>query len=231
MRKLAFLCFVVIINGCTCLGCGAKEAAPAPTPPPPAPVAVIDAGPRELPYEVKQGAPDREKLVALFTEQCTREIEIEFDDMEGPRAGGECRTIAFDQNCAPDTFGCFDGVVKCRENCSEPCLKCQQACGTSCDGCKAKCGQDAACLKSCAEARADCWTNCLYDTQDCRAKACNAQYQKCEDDADARVKKTCPDCEKIRQCLLKSWYGDGGPADACLLPGNAKECFEWCGAD
>jgi len=241
MRSFVFAFFVVLAQACSCGGCAEKAAAPpvpdaavvavaAPLVPATPDAAVeaeaeaIDGG--ELPWEVKEGSPPSAKIVATYLADCHADIEVTYDDMEGPQTKVDCTALAFDQNCAPDTFGCFEAVEGCRAGCADPCNACQSKCGDVCDGCKSACdGGD--CLRACAEARAACRTTCLYAVQRCRADDCNALYSKCEADGAARTKKLCPDCEAMRTCM-EARFEDGKPPDTCLTPGNAKECLEWC---
>lgn len=257
MRALVFVSLVLFVNGCSCLGCGKKEPpAPKMIPLPEvkkaeAPVmAEDDAGAVEanadappddapkvpnglegndkLPYEVREGSPPAEKVLEAYLADCHADIEVTFDDMVDRQTKVDCDALAFDQNCSPDHFGCWDAEQKCQAECADPCKTCQTKCGDVCDTCKTKCTGDE-CKTVCAQERADCRLECLYKVQTCRSDTCNAKYQACEDEGNAMKQRLCPECSAISECLMKT--GGEGERGACLPEGNAKECLEWCWVD
>ncbi len=242
MRALAWVVMVLISSSCSCGGC--RPAAPTPVPDAGAAArverdagapsvavaaaddALLDGG---LPWEASQNPPSPEALVAAYLADCHARVEVEFDDMDGPRKSVDCEALAFDQNCSPDVFGCWTGVEACKAGCAAPCNDCQAACADTCDGCKTGC-DGGACATACAQSRVACRTRCLFALQDCRATTCSGAYEKCEADANARRERLCPDCAAITTCLGERHW-DGGAAVDCLTEGNIAECLEWCSPD
>jgi hypothetical protein len=248
MRLLVLALLVVFAPACSCGGCTQKSA-PVPDAGGVAAVTaslVVDAGETdavvdaeatvepapsgdELPYEVKEGSPAPEAIVAAYLADCHADIKVTWEDMDGTETKVDCDALAFDQNCSPDKFGCWGTVETCRAGCADPCHVCQTKCGSACDDCKTSC-DGGSCLTKCAEQRASCRTTCLYAVQKCRADTCNANYDKCEKDADERTNTQCPECSAIRECITTR-LNEGKPTDDCLPAGNAKECLEWCSPD
>jgi hypothetical protein len=242
MRTLCVALVTLCLSACTC----SEKVAPAPAPVVAAvAVAVVDAGPVDagapvvdedagedagprMTYEAEQGSPPDEALLALYAANCHANVDLSFEDMDGSQDAGECEARMFDQNCAPDIFGCWDNAEKCRDACAKPCHVCQGACGTTCDACKARC-DGGACVQECAKDRLQCRRTCLYSLQTCRTTTCDGVMAKCEADADARKQKLCPDCDALHTCLDEA-FEKKTPPERCLkrFPKNGKECLEWC---
>ena len=64
----------------------------------------------------------------------------------------------------------------------------------------------------------------------CRS-ACLRESERCAELGDERIKTQCPDCDAINQCLWDREKESPGQRQKCLLPGNARECLEWCFAE
>lgn len=184
--------------------------------------------PNALTWEIAQNPPDTEVLVAAFAADCRYTPTVSFEDMDGTQSAKECEARAFDQNCAPDTFGCWSAAERCRDGCSAPCTSCTARCGDTCEGCKRDC-DGGACARSCAVSRNACRVACLHRLHTCRTQDCQAALDTCDADAAARTRRQCPDCDALRACQQKAFDAKGDAA-ACApkFPNNAAECLEWC---
>jgi hypothetical protein len=243
MRSLILAAAFAALTGCTCSGChpaavvDAGQAALEVTAPDAGATEVAlaeDAGEEDeaegdaLPPEIAENPQDEQALIAAFARDCNHQVNVEFEDMNGTNDAGECSARAFDQNCSPDRFGCWDASEKCRDDCANPCQTCEAKCGSSCEACKTQCdGGD--CLTTCAVGRNDCRISCLHRLQTCRSTDCQRELDACDADAQKRTTEQCPQCDELRDCLLAAMEASTEPAKcAAKFPRNAAECLEWC---
>ncbi len=144
-------------------------------------------------------------------------------DMEGEPETTACEYLSFDQNCE-ELSTCGQESEQCKTACVKGCSDCDSICTPPCTGCKKKCGKNAACIEQCATDRASCHAQCISQKAKCENQ-CEGTYETCEKTFDARVKKTCPDCEAIGECSQSE------QRETCEKPfrkKNPTECFEWC---
>ena len=241
MRLLLWLSALFVLSSCTCGGCQRSPSAPINAGPAvtattlatsavPAATTEPTDGAIALPSEVTENAPSTEALIAAFTADCHHHVTLTFEDMDGTHPdAGECDARMFDQNCSPDTFGCWEGVEQCRDACADPCHTCQSVCADRCDSCKSQCNGAAACITACATSRVDCRVQCLGRLETCRTTTCDAAMSRCEAEAQVRLKRLCPDCDAITSCQLEASERDQDAKHcAAKFPHNAAECLDWC---
>ncbi|MCA9492019.1 MAG: hypothetical protein KC621_18930 [Myxococcales bacterium] len=172
----------------------------------------------------KAGAAD--DVVAAFVEDCAAVFTV---DDEGGGAADECTWREFDQNCAPDTFGCFDQGQACQDDCQPRCVGCQATCAGTCEDCKSACdGKGPACVRACAEKRAACRTDCMAGKEDCEG-ACQKAESTCYSDAQKELEKKCPRCGDLNACQYEK-MSEGKEREDCLkeFPDHAAECLDLC---
>jgi hypothetical protein len=174
-------------------------------------------------------SPDGASTRAMFAEDCHavpwRVVE-DVDSATGLARRDLCRAESFDQNCAPDFFGCWTGRESCRAECGSNCLDCESRCGASCMDCRAACSAgDEACLTACGEARADCFEGCAAALDRCKDETCQEGYSRCEAGGRSARQRVCGKvCDKLARCLESADY------DSCRarFPKADPRCFEWC---
>lgn len=180
------------------------------------------------------GAPSREALIGHYLEDCGYTALLSIDDPDaasGISDKPECEAMAWEQNCAPDLFGCWDKLMDCKAACKVPCGSCQAKAASACNKCKAACKTGPSCLRACAEARVDAREGCLEAADACRGKACPAAEAKCMSEGEAKVKKVCgKDCERYKSCASELMNKGTFEYDLCKkqfsqLP---ADCFTWC---
>lgn len=228
MRRVAL--GVVLLAGCIK---GATEE-PSEAPPPPAPrtEAAYAEQPDEAATKAVLATLDEEQ-VAYF-EDCRHRFQIPEDEGGGeeePTLVDECTWLAFDQNCAADPSGCWEGGQQCLSSCASTCVSCDDMCGGDCDGCKAKCKpSDAECVAACATTRVECRDRCMNEKSTCVDKECPDDERQCYDDHEAVVKEKCPKCEQIEECMDAAASGDDEPFEVCRRKFKREPdvCFEWC---
>lgn len=174
-------------------------------------------------------APDAAQLRALFLGDCHAVPWRVVDDetsTTGLARRDVCRAEGFDQNCAPDFFGCWAGRESCRAECGSGCLDCESRCGGACMDCRAACSaDDEGCLEACDEARADCFDACATALDRCKDETCQEGYTRCEAGGEVDRKRVCGKvCDKLMRCLESADY------DRCRarFPKADPRCFEWC---
>lgn len=177
--------------------------------------------------------PDDGDPVAAYVADCHHRFTAPYDDMGDEKRDDECLAQDFDQNCAPDLYGCWQGLEACKKSCGQSCVSCQDRCADVCDSCKDRCAkakQPSSCARDCAEARQACRLDCMGGRQSCVESACPAQEKKCEDDGEARKVKKCPQCAELESCLGALDLADPDASSKCAkkFPRNAKECLDWC---
>jgi hypothetical protein len=175
----------------------------------------------------------RAALERAYLADCNHVNVIELEDMEGEKKGDECVLREFDQNCAPDIFGCWNKNQACRDACAKPCSDCQAACTTACGGCKSACaGKPDAdpCKQACAVKRADCREKCVARLTQCRENDCSKVEDDCQKEGIARRDKECgKDCAAFEGCIEKVLGGEGDEK-GCIakFPSFSQKCREWC---
>ena len=244
------LCFAALLSACRERGAQPAEVSPAPsaepaksaeplrsaeaTPPPTVAKTASAAAPIEAGVRDSTAAPTRDFLIAHYLEDCGYTALLTIDDPDsasGLSDKPECEAMAWEQNCAPDFFGCWDQLMECKAACKTPCGSCQASAASVCNKCKAACKTGDACLRGCAEARADARDRCLESADVCRSKACPAAEAKCMRAGEAKVKKVCgKDCERFKSCAAELMNKETFEYDLCKkqfseLP---ADCFTWC---
>jgi hypothetical protein len=173
------------------------------------------------------------KVVDAYVDSCLHVFPANIDPQFSENdPSNECTWREFDQNCAPDQFGCWTKGETCRDACHKPCTDCQATCSGACDGCKAQCHDDA-CVRKCAEDRARCRNTCMTAHEGCTTgPTCANLEQACDAEAEKQKAAKCPDCANIEECITEGWNRTGAdPTESCKVkfPGNAEECWSWCG--
>ncbi|MBX7099280.1 MAG: hypothetical protein K1X89_16325 [Myxococcaceae bacterium] len=177
--------------------------------------------------------PDDGDPVAAYVADCHHRFTAAYDEMGEEKRDDECLAQDFDQNCAPDVYGCWNALEACKKDCGQGCVSCQEKCAGGCDTCKERCAkakQPSSCARDCAEARQACRQECMGGRQSCVDGTCPAKEKKCEDDGEAKKAKKCPQCAELESCLSSLDLGDPDAAAKCgkKYPRNAKECLDWC---
>jgi hypothetical protein len=174
-------------------------------------------------------SPDLPAQRAMFADDCHAVPWRVVDDetsSTGLARRDVCRADGFDQNCAPDWFGCWEGRVGCRAACGSSCVDCESSCGGACVDCRAACApDDDACRAACGVARADCFEACAQALDRCKDETCAEAYTSCEARGEADRRRICgKTCEKLAACLESSDY------ERCRarFPKADPRCFEWC---
>lgn len=174
-------------------------------------------------------SPDGAEIRAMFASDCHAVPWRVVDDVSsttGLARRDLCRAEGFDQNCAPDFFGCWTGREGCRAECGSSCLDCESRCGGLCMDCRAACAaDDDACVAACGEARADCFEGCASALDRCKDETCQDGYKRCEAGGESDRRRVCGKvCEKLTRCLDSEDY------DRCRarFPKADPRCFEWC---
>ena len=216
----------------TTLGAGcSKCAGPAvPDAGPPVPDAGSATAARPL---TGDGGLDDATLLAFYARDCAYVVQRPDATDGGTARADECVAHEREGGGAPDPFGCTAGGEACRDGCGESCLSCAAECSGSCTTCRTGCeaeppGQREACVTTCAKARLKCREACLSAREGCLNQACAMLQSACEDDAQRKRQKACPDCTELGQCLLEPENKDD--PGRCLIrhPQNAGECLDWC---
>lgn len=133
-----------------------------------------------LPPEDESGGLTRAQAVEVFARDCRATLPATYWDMGEEKRGPECLALDIDQNCNPDTFGCYGDYEGCKVKCQPKCGRCQDECADTCDSCKAGCAAgDAACIKRCAEGRADCRGRCMKGLKICQNTDCATASNAC----------------------------------------------------
>lgn len=196
------------------------------TPPAPAPAPAAS-----LPPEDEHPGPTRDEVVQAFQKDCHATFEVTAFEYDEPKKVPECEARDIQQNCNPDTFGCFAGLETCEIACAKPCKRCQSTCGASCDGCRATCKPgDAACVRRCAEARADCRDTCVASASKCTGETCPRAAQACSLNNEQRVRLECPhsDCDAFRNCVEGGDPSQTEPRCARKFPSMSAFCRSAC---
>lgn len=202
---------------------------------PPVPADVPPAVPSDVPASVTAADfPADAKTIDAYVESCGHVFPANIDPQYSENdPSNECTWREFDQNCAPDAFGCWGKGEACRDACHQPCVDCQAACTGSCDTCKSGCNGDAACVRKCAETRANCRATCMTAHENCtHGPTCATVESECAEAGEKEKAAKCPNCSEIEQCITEGWNTTGAdPTAACKAkyPANAEECWTWCG--
>jgi len=134
-----------------------------------------------LPEDDANPGATRSQAVQAFVKDCHANLLAPAWDESGEeRNVPECEALTLQQNCNPDTYGCYGGYQSCQLACQPTCTKCQGTCATTCDDCKSTCNGDKACTRKCAEGRADCRDRCLKGRRECQGPQCDAASVTCE---------------------------------------------------
>lgn len=143
----------------------------------------------------------------------------------------ECDIYPWDQNCVGDPSGCWDAGQECIRGCGKPCNACQDECAGGCDQCKAACAPGSTdCIRKCAEERLTCRTKCMTAHSECQSTDCPKQETACEKAFEKKIKKKCPQCTAISECMVReNDEEDAVKTCAGEFPKANKECFDWCG--
>lgn len=170
-------------------------------------------------------------VVAAYLADCGHTFSVDAGDpgmAEG--ADNECTFVEFEQNCAPDSFGCWDKGQQCISECGAPCVDCQSACASTCESCKSQCGGDATCQVNCASARATCRTTCMTGLETCKTDTCREVESACYREGQALMKTNCPGCQAYKSCLEDVWFRGKGEAEDCnpKLTSTDERCKQWC---
>ncbi|MCB9683739.1 MAG: hypothetical protein H6735_01700 [Alphaproteobacteria bacterium] len=171
----------------------------------------------------KAGAAD--DVVAAYLEDCAAVFGVDGPDS----SDDECTWREFDQNCAPDPFGCFDQGEGCKDDCQPRCVGCQATCAGTCESCKSSCeGKGAACARACAEKRAACRDTCLAAKGTCEG-SCGEAEGRCYDEAEKKRAEKCPRCGDLNTCQYRK-MSEGKEREDCLkeFPDHAPECLDLC---
>jgi hypothetical protein len=225
LARIAPALIVLGFSVAACKKTEPTEAQPAKAETPPAP-----------PEDPDDEAPTREILERAYLADCSYSHETSVDDPStegGTKKGDECVVREFEQNCAPDRFGCWDKAETCKNACAKPCSDCQTKCASSCNDCKATCKGKPnadACMKGCASSRADCRNGCIQSLAECRSKSCEKMEIDCMTAGETQVKKECGEaCDGYRACIEASFGGDGDEASCKKkFPKLSEKCREWC---
>ncbi len=173
------------------------------------PSAVTEAAPTLAPAPVVPAlTPD--DLVAAYERDCAYVVMAPYEGVEGVGTAPECEAQDFEQNCAPDHFGCWAGFETCRTDCNTGCTGCGAACAQGCEDCKAACAgrtDGGACVRACAASRLLCRDTCMANRRACSDTGCPASMKTCEADGAARRSRECPDCAAYERCVLDRFEG------------------------
>lgn len=227
-RTRVALASLVVLLG---LACGGETA----TPPPPTPEPVAEQPPAPAPVRGKHkakagkrgkaGKPD--DVVAAYLEDCAATFGVE--DPDFGNSDDECTWREFNQNCAPDTTGCYDRSEQCQDGCQPSCQGCQARCAGVCEDCKSGCeGKGPGCERTCAENRATCRQTCLEGKTTCES-TCGTAEQDCYQKAQKEKEAKCPHCSELNQCEYRK-MGEGKEREECLqeFPDDPPECLDLC---
>ena len=223
--------WVMVILGLAMLACSGVGSEPVEEVAPVAPVAPIVVEvvppPPEPPPKPTHPLPlpeDASGITARFALDCDAEFAAPYGAGEA-----ECDFIDTEPPPAKDPFGCFAAGLACKGECSDPCLSCQRECVGECTDCKTTCAGDPACIEQCATSRQECRESCLEGRDACQEQTCGAVVYNCEGESEMTIRRTCPQCDEIRECILES-YREGTFADRpCEMAVQApQECYEWC---
>ncbi|MFO0726186.1 MAG: hypothetical protein U1E65_20550 [Myxococcota bacterium] len=228
--------FILCLALVACKDPPKPEVKPSPTPSPrqvevsPAPLSPSPRTATIAEPETSTLGPSRDSLIASYQKSCSFIPKVMMYSMEGPEETTACEAVAFEQNCSPDFFGCWDKRSACRDGCKKPCTDCQASASGACDKCKAAC-KDEACTKSCAEARADAYLRCVRAMEDCRDTRCPADEERCMKAGAERVKKVCgATCEAYKSCITSHNEIDQTVYEGCQkkFPKLSEDCQRWC---
>lgn len=170
-----------------------------------------DPGGPSLPEGDELGAISRAKAVDAYVSDCQATFKGLAWEYEEEKKVAECLMLDIEQNCSPDSFGCYGDMERCQRDCQPRCTDCQSTCAGSCDDCKSACDQgDRACLRKCAEARADCRGRCLKGLRQCQDEDCSRASKECMAQGAKRVKGCDSDkCDAYFACLDSDLDGGG----------------------
>lgn len=230
LRTRVALSSALLLLGLACAGDTTPDPVPAPDPvaeqprPEPAPARGKHKG-KAGKRRGKAGGTDA--VVAAYLEDCAAVFGVEDDVSDG--SDDECTWREFDQNCSPDTFGCFDQAERCKDACQPRCVGCQAACAGTCEDCKSACdGKGPACARTCAEKRAACRDTCLGQKGTCEGACVDAEGECYREGQKKRTEK-CPRCSELNDCEYRK-MSEGKEREDCLkeFPDHAPECLDLC---
>ncbi len=154
-----------------------------------------------LPEDDANPGATRQQAVEAYAKDCHANLlATEWDEGEEAKVP-ECEALNIEQNCNPDTFGCYGAQETCQKACQPVCTRCQDTCATGCDDCKATCKGDAACVRKCAESRADCRDRCLRGKRECQGPQCETALLICGNDGFKRASRCNSEaCNEFIEC-------------------------------
>ncbi len=133
-----------------------------------------------LPEDDANPGATRAQAIDAFVKDCHATLMASAFVYEEEQKVAECNALNVDQNCNPDTFGCFGDLDACQQACQPVCGNCQNSCATTCDDCKGSCpAGDSACIRKCAEGRADCRGRCMNGLRQCQGQTCSRASGEC----------------------------------------------------
>jgi hypothetical protein len=196
-------------------------------PAPPPPVAAVTS----------TAPPSRAKLLEAYAASCDYQVRFHLYEDSGElakTATPECSAREFEQNCAPDRYGCWDNLEKCKDACAAPCHQCEASCVSSCASCKTTCEKDAdpkKCAHECANKRLGCRDGCVKALDTCRTVTCPKDETACNQAGEAKVAKECgKDCKAFSDCVIATVFEGDGKVEDCQakFPKLSENCRNWC---